>query len=704
MSRLSHVSLSLLFCFLLAISWLTPQTRSQSTLRSLSLNGTGASVDVPSNSTINITGPITVEAWIKFNSIDGSNHDIVSRINRNDSTSGGGYSLTVNSAGRLRLDLFQTYNSYTTVIGSSVMSTGVWHHVAGVFNGSQIRVFVDGVVDGSLNTTNAPGSGTSLLRIGKAAHPANTAPLYLPSYAFAGLIDEVRVSAAALYSSNFTPGLGPGSNVRGLWKFDGQTTNDFSGTGNHGTPQNTPTYSTDVPTTSNSAPSVSLTHPLNNTTVAAGSNIVMDATASDSNGSVTKVDFYQGATLLGTDTTAPYAFVWTNVSAGSYSLTARATDDANATASSAAISVTAVGPGGNHSLSLNGTTSVDVPNSSSLNITGPITVEAWIKFNSIDGSNHDIVSRINRNDSTSGGGYSLTVNSAGRLRLDLFQTYNSYTTVIGSSVMSTGVWHHVAGVFNGSQIRVFVDGVVDGSLNTTNAPGSGTSLLRIGKAAHPANTAPLYLPSYAFAGLIDEVRVSAAALYSSNFTPGLGPGSNVRGLWKFDGQTTNDFSGTGNHGTPQNTPTYSTDVPTTSNSAPSVSLTHPLNNTTVAAGSNIVMDATASDSNGSVTKVDFYQGATLLGTDTTAPYAFVWTNVSAGSYSLTARATDDANATASSAAISVTAVGPGGNHSLSLNGTTSVDVPNSSSLNITGPITVEAWIKFNSIDGSNQDI
>ncbi|HXQ69987.1 MAG TPA: LamG-like jellyroll fold domain-containing protein, partial [Pyrinomonadaceae bacterium] len=82
----------------------------------MSLNGTGASVDVPSNSTINITGPITVEAWIKVDAIDGSNHDIVSRINRNDSTSGGGYSLTVNSAGKLRLDLFQTYNSYTTVI------------------------------------------------------------------------------------------------------------------------------------------------------------------------------------------------------------------------------------------------------------------------------------------------------------------------------------------------------------------------------------------------------------------------------------------------------------------------------------------------------------------------------------------------------------------------------------------------------------
>ena len=39
---------------------------------------------------------------------------------------------------------------------------------------------------------------------------------------------------------------------RALWKFDGQTTNDSSGNGNHGTLQNGATYSTDVPSTGGS--------------------------------------------------------------------------------------------------------------------------------------------------------------------------------------------------------------------------------------------------------------------------------------------------------------------------------------------------------------------------------------------------------------------------------------------------------------------
>src|SRR5262249_47170365 len=160
-------------------------------------------------------------------------------------------------------------------------SAGVWQHVAGVFDGSQMRVYLNGMLDGSLSTTSGPASGTSGLNIGKSTYT---------TYYFGGLIDDVRISAAALYSANFTPGLGPGSNVRGLWKFDGQTTNDSSGNGNHGMLQSGATYSTDVPSTTNTAPTVTITDPLHNTSFAAGSTIMIDATAADSDGIVTKVE------------------------------------------------------------------------------------------------------------------------------------------------------------------------------------------------------------------------------------------------------------------------------------------------------------------------------------------------------------------------------------------------------------------------------
>jgi RHS repeat-associated protein len=57
-------------------------------------------------------------------------------------------------------------------------------------------------------------------------------------------------------------------------------------------------------------------------------------------GRIVKVDFYQGATLIGTATSAPFSFTWTSVAAGQYSLSAVATNDAGQTATSAAIAIT----------------------------------------------------------------------------------------------------------------------------------------------------------------------------------------------------------------------------------------------------------------------------------------------------------------------------------------------------------------------------
>ena len=64
--------------------------------------------------------------------------------------------------------------------------------------------------------------------------------------------------------------------------------------------------------------------------------ITINAAASDSDGTITRVDFYAGGTLLGSDTSSPYSFNWTGVAAGTYSLTAVARDDDGASTTSAA--------------------------------------------------------------------------------------------------------------------------------------------------------------------------------------------------------------------------------------------------------------------------------------------------------------------------------------------------------------------------------
>jgi RHS repeat-associated protein len=108
-----------------------------------------------------------------------------------------------------------------------------------VWDGSYLRLYVNGVLDASVTTGKGPTSGTSSLKLGR-----NSGGNY-----FSGLIDEVRVSNAALYNSNFTPQthLTAGANTKGLWKFDGQSSNDASSNGNNGTLQGGASYSDDVP-------------------------------------------------------------------------------------------------------------------------------------------------------------------------------------------------------------------------------------------------------------------------------------------------------------------------------------------------------------------------------------------------------------------------------------------------------------------------
>jgi hypothetical protein len=97
---------------------------------------------------------------------------------------------------------------------------------------------------------------------------------------------------------------------------------------------------------------VSLTSPSASDSYAAPASLTLAATAADADGSVAKVEFYQGSTLLGTSTASPYRYTWTGVVAGTYSLTAKATDNQGATTTSAAVNVI-VGAATSPNLALN---------------------------------------------------------------------------------------------------------------------------------------------------------------------------------------------------------------------------------------------------------------------------------------------------------------------------------------------------------------
>lgn len=90
---------------------------------------------------------------------------------------------------------------------------------------------------------------------------------------------------------------------------------------------------------SNQAPTVSLTSPASNAVVQAPASISIAANAADPDGSIAEVKFYNGTSLLSTDTASPYATTWDNVAAGSYTLKAVATDNSGLAVTSAPVPV-----------------------------------------------------------------------------------------------------------------------------------------------------------------------------------------------------------------------------------------------------------------------------------------------------------------------------------------------------------------------------
>lgn len=102
---------------------------------------------------------------------------------------------------------------------------------------------------------------------------------------------------------------------------------------------NDSTSSLRVRSVSNQLPAVSISAPLNGAAFTAPAAVTISANASDADGSVAKVEFFNGTTKLGEDTSSPYAYTWSGVAVGTYTITATVTDDRGGK-SSAQVAVT----------------------------------------------------------------------------------------------------------------------------------------------------------------------------------------------------------------------------------------------------------------------------------------------------------------------------------------------------------------------------
>ncbi|MDR1995308.1 Ig-like domain-containing protein [Azonexus sp.] len=278
----------------------------------------------------------------------------------------------------------------------------------------------------------------------------------------------------------------------------------------------------------NAPPTVSITKPVTGATYTAPANmtLVADAAASDG-GNISKVEFYNGATRIGTGTAAPYLIAWNNVAAGTYTVTAKAYDDQNATTVSSAVIITV-----SQNQNAPPTVSITKP-ATGANYTAPANMTLVADAAASDGGS---ISKV--------------------------EFYNGATRIgTGTAAPYLIAWNNVAA----GAYTVTAKAYDDRNATTTSAP----------------------------------IHITV--------------------------------------GTP-----------------PTVSLTAPAANTQHQTGSNLVLSANAADSDGTIAQVAFYQNGTLIGTAPQAPYTVTWNNLPAGSHTLTAIATDNHGLTTTSAPVSIT--------------------------------------------------
>ncbi len=135
----------------------------------------------------------SVAAWIKANTWastveegailakDGAGHFIVDYVT--------GYSLSAGDNGRAAF-AFSMTSQWCKAVSPQVMPPGTWNHVLGVYDGSAVRIYVNGVLQATTTCSGAPLHSNTALNIGRSP--------YWPNRAFNGFIDEAAIYPAAL--------------------------------------------------------------------------------------------------------------------------------------------------------------------------------------------------------------------------------------------------------------------------------------------------------------------------------------------------------------------------------------------------------------------------------------------------------------------------------------------------------------------------
>jgi formylglycine-generating enzyme required for sulfatase activity len=139
----------------------------------LSFDGKGDSVDAGGGASFNITDGITVSAWVYLKSFDRFNK-IAGRTNSYALGVNATKNFSVSNKGNAYFQIFNSTNltnSSKIIISSQMLSVNTWYFLTGVYNGSEIRICVNGACNSTLVTGFINNMTNISVQIGKTATP-----------------------------------------------------------------------------------------------------------------------------------------------------------------------------------------------------------------------------------------------------------------------------------------------------------------------------------------------------------------------------------------------------------------------------------------------------------------------------------------------------------------------------------------------------
>lgn len=331
------------------------------------------------------------------------------------------------------------------------------------------------------------------------------------------------------------------------------------------------------------SPVVHISAPVPNAVYAVNAPIVINATATSTVGTISKVEFFNGTTLIGSDNTSPYSITWNPAGAGVYSITAKATDNSNKTSISSDVFVivkAAQSPYSGKAAAIPGTIQFE-----HFDEGGQDSAYYDTTAGSETGNAFRAGTDVDIEDCTDvGAGYNLGFTAAGE--------WLEYTVNVAS-----------AGMYN-----LVIRAACNGDGRTVSLSANGVSIAK-----------DLAIPNTGDWQGWEDVALNAVRLEAGKQIIRITIGAV-------------DFVNL-NH------MTFSA-----SSILPAVKITAPTKGSSFNTSQIINLAADATSSDGSIASVTFYANTTLLATLTAAPYTFDWLAMSASNYTVIAEATDNKGA------------------------------------------------------------